>query len=95
VGVKGGTANPLVNVNYRDMCTNNLPGTPVGVTWRAFAGTAPAAAGQTSALLAFDCTVTVRLTGLTVPKGRTFRVEIDANTATTPAKRRIISIVGT
>ena len=26
VSVKGGTANPLVNVNYRDMCTNNIPG---------------------------------------------------------------------
>jgi cellulase (glycosyl hydrolase family 5) len=95
VSVKGGTANPLVNVNYRDMCTNNVPGTPVGVFWRSFAGAQSIVSGQSSALLAFDCTVTVRLTGLTVPKGRTFRVEIDANTATTPAKRRIITIVGT
>ena len=31
VSVKGGTSNPLVNVNFRDMCTNNVPGTPVGV----------------------------------------------------------------
>ena len=39
LSVKGGTANPLVNVNYRDMCTNNVPGAAVGVTWRAFQGT--------------------------------------------------------
>ena len=26
VSVKGGTANPLVTVNYRDMCTNNVAG---------------------------------------------------------------------
>ncbi len=73
--MKGGTANPLVNVNYRDMCTNNVPGTAVGVTWRAVLGNSniPAAAGQTSTQLAFDCTITVRLTGLVVAKGRTYR----------------------
>jgi hypothetical protein len=77
------------------MCTNNVPGAQVGVTWRAFQGTVSAASGQTSTLLAFDCTITVRLTGLVVAKGRTYRAEIDANTATTPAKRRVITIVGT
>ena len=48
--VKGGTANPLVNVNYRDMCANNVPGTTIGVTWRAVLGNSniPAALGQTS-----------------------------------------------
>ena len=45
--------------------------------------------------LAFDCTITVRLTGLVVAKGGTYRVEIDANTASTPAKRRVLTIVGT
>ena len=97
VSVKGGTANPLVTVNYRDMCTNNVPGTAVGVTWRAVLGNSniPAAAGQTSTQLAFDCTIAVRLTGLVVAKGRTYRAEIAANTATTPAKLRIITIVGT
>ena len=65
VSVKGGTANPLVNVNYRDMCTNNVPGTAVGVTWRAVVGNSniPAASGQTSTQLAFDCTITVRPDG--------------------------------
>jgi hypothetical protein len=97
VSVKGGTANPLVTVNYRDMCTNNVPGTVVGVTWRAVLGNSniPAASGQTSTQLAFDCTITVRLTGLVVAKGRSYRADIAANTATTPAKLRIITIVGT
>ena len=92
--VKGGTANPLVNVNFRDMCTNNVPGASVGVTWRAFRGAVSAGAGQTSTVLAFDCTITVRLTGLVVAKGQTYRAEIDANTAITPAKRRTITLVG-
>jgi hypothetical protein len=94
-GGKGGTSSPLVNVNFRDMCTNNVPGTPVGVLWRAFSGAASAAAGQTSTPLLFDCTITVRLAGLVVAKGRTYRAEIDANTTSTPAKRRVITIVGT
>jgi hypothetical protein len=95
VSVKGGTAGPLLNVNFRDMCTNNVPGTPVGVVWRTFSGPQSAAAGQTTVPLAFDCTITIRLTGLVVAKGRTYRTEVDANTAATPAKRRVITIVGT
>ncbi len=95
MSVKGGTPNPLVNVNFRDMCTNNVPGTTVGVTTRTFRGGVQVQAAQTSTTLAIDCTVTVRLTGLTVVKGQTYRAEVDANTATTPAKRRTITIVGT
>ena len=95
VSVKGGTGNPLVNVNYRDMCTNNIPGAQVGVVWRAFLGSVSAASGQTATLLAFNCTITFRLAGFVVQKGRTYRVEIDAGTATTPAKRRVLTIVGT
>jgi hypothetical protein len=53
------------------------------------------ASGQTNVPLAFDCTITVRLTGLVVAKGRSYRTEIDANTVATPAKRRLITIVGT
>ena len=52
-------------------------------------------AAQTTTTLAFDCTITVRLAGLTVAKGQTYRAEIDANTATTAAKRRTFTIVGT
>ena len=92
--VKGGTANPLVNVNYRDMCTNNVPGAAVGVSWRAFRGTQAAQSGLVSTVLGIDCTITIRLSGLVVAKGQTYRVEVDANTASTPAKRRTLTLVG-
>jgi hypothetical protein len=95
VTVKGGTANPLVNVNYRGLCANNAPGTIVGVVSRTFRGALVAQAGQASTILAFDCTITFRLTGLVVAKGQTYRVEIDANTGTTAPTRRLITIVGT
>jgi hypothetical protein len=95
VSVRGGTANPLVVVNVRDLCTNNVPGTLVGVTTRRFQGTQPLGVVQSSSTLALDCTVPVRLTGLTVAKGRTYRVQVEANTASTPAKLRTITIVGT
>ena len=93
--VKGGTANPLVVVNLRDMCTNNVAGATVGVSMRTFRGAASVQAAQTTTTLAFDCTITVRLTGLVVTKGQTYRAEIDSNTATTAAKRRTFTIVGT
>ena len=94
VTVKGGTANPALNVNYRDMCANNVAGATVGVVSRTFRGAQVVQAGQATTLLGFDCTVTFRLTGLVVAKGQTYRVEVDANTASTPPKRRTITIVG-
>lgn len=95
LAVKGGTSAPAVTVYIRDMCANNVPGALVGVASRTFRGAVQVQAAQASATLAVDCTVTVRLTGLTVAKGQTYRAEIDANTATTPPKRRTITIVGT
>ena len=92
--VKGGTANPLVNVNFRDMCTNNVAGAPVAVTSRTLRGAQVVQSAQASTVLAFDCTITIRLTGLAVAKGQTYRAEIDAGTASTPPKRRTITIVG-
>ena len=94
VTVKGGTANPLVNVNYRDMCANNVPGATVGVTWRAGRTGQGSVSGQTTTTLGIDCTITIRLTGLVVAKGQTYGAEIDANTASTPPKRRTITLVG-
>ena len=94
LAVKGGTADPAINVNYRDMCTNNVPGATVGVASRTFRGAQAVQAAQASTTLAFDCTITIRLTGLVVAKGQTYRAEIDANTATTAPKRRTITIVG-
>ena len=65
VTVKGGTANPLVNVNYRDMCTNNVPGRSRRHLARRpeAASDIPARLGQPRHSLAFNCTITVRLNG--------------------------------
>jgi hypothetical protein len=95
VTVRGGTVAPAVTAYIRDMCTNNVPGTIVGVTTRTFRGAVQVQTAQSSTTLAIDCTVTVRLTGLTVVKGQTYRADIDANTVTTAPKRRTITIVGT
>ena len=95
VSVKGGTANPLLTVYLRDLCTNNVPGSTVGVNVRTFQGSRLVQTAQPSTTLAIDCTIPVRLTGLVVAKGQTYRAEIDANTVVTPAKRRTITIVGT
>ena len=46
VTVKGGTANPAVNVNYRDMCANNAAGATVGVVSRTFRGAQVVQAGR-------------------------------------------------
>ena len=92
--VKGGAVSPVVTVYLRDMCTNNVPGATVGVASRTFQGTRPVQSAHSSTTLALDCTITVRLTGLAVARGQTYRAEIDANTATTPAKRRTITILG-
>ena len=92
--VRGGTADPAVTVHLRDMCANNVPGAIVGVSARTFQGTRTVQTAQATTTLAVDCTITVRLAGLTVAGGQTYRAEIDANTATTPAKRRTITIVG-
>jgi hypothetical protein len=95
VTVKGGTVAPAVTAYVRDMCANNAPGTTVGVLSRTFRGTVLVQTAQAAPTLAIDCTFTVRLIGLTVVKGQTYRVELDANTVTTAARRRTITIVGT
>jgi polysaccharide biosynthesis protein PslG len=94
VAVRGGTTSPTLVVNVRDLCANNLPGALVGVTTRTFRGTQPLGVTQSAGSLAFDCTVSVRIAGLQVAKGATYRVEVEVNTATTGAKRRTITLVG-
>jgi hypothetical protein len=95
LSVRGGTSSPSVTVHLRDLCTNNVPGTVVGVNVRTFLGAQLVQLGQPTTRLAVDCTITIRLDGLAVAKGRTYRAEIDANTAVTAPKRRTITIVGT
>ena len=49
---------------------------------------------QSQQNLAIDCTVAYRVTGLTVAKGKTYTVKVDANTADTANVQRTITIVG-
>ena len=44
--------------------------------------------------LLIDCTVRAPIDGLTVAKGKTYVVTIEANTATTAMVKRTITIVG-
>ena len=94
VTVKGGTRNPRVTVYLREYCSNNPAGTTVGYTVRAYQGSRLVTVRQGAAPLGVDCTIPVRVTGLRVLKKQTYRVTVDANTATTAAIQRVITIVG-
>lgn len=92
--VRGGTRNPLVTANVREFCANNAAGTAVGVTYRASVGGRVVAVGQAQPSLAIDCTVSFRLTGLTVAKGATATVTLDLNTANGGGAFRTLAVVG-
>jgi hypothetical protein len=94
VTVKGGTKNPLVTAYVREFCANNAVGTPVGVNYRAFVGAKLMVVGQSSPKLAIDCTVRVRINGLTVAKGTTATVNLDLNTANGNGAVRTLAVVG-
>jgi hypothetical protein len=94
LSVKGGTKNPAVTVYLRSFCVNNPIGTPVGLTSRTTLGKKLVAVSQSQHNLAIDCTVAYRVTGLTVAKGKTYTVTVDANTADSANTRRTITIVG-
>ena len=95
VSIKGGTKNPPLTVYLRSFCVNNPIGTPVGLTSRTTLAGKLVAVSQPQPNLAIDCTVTYRVTGLTVAKGKTYKVDVDANTAVTANTHRTITIVGT
>jgi hypothetical protein len=58
--VRAGTKNPLVTMPVREICTNNGPGTAVGMTYRIYVGKKFVKVGQVSAPLGRDCTISVR-----------------------------------
>ncbi len=96
LSVKGGTKNPAVTVYLRSFCANN----PVGcegrdhVAHELWAGSSwPCSQPQLT--LGIDCTVAYRVTGLTVAKGKTYTVTVDANTEERRRRStRTITIVG-
>jgi len=95
LSLKGGVKNPAVTVYLRSFCANNSVGAKVGLTSRTTLGGKLMAVSQTETTLAIDCTTSYRVTGLTVVKGKTYTVTVDANTKTTAPIKRTITIVGT
>ena len=94
VSVKGGTRNPVVTVYLREFCANNPIGTLVGLNIRTTQAGKLVQVGQAALPLAADCSVAPRVTPLTVAKGKTYMVEVIANTATTANTIRKITLVG-
>ena len=95
LSVKGGTKNPAVTVYLRSFCANNPVGAKIGITSR---DEARRQAGRRtrsrSCRSAIDCTVAYSVTGLTVAKGKTYTVAVEANTKNGDFLNRTITIVG-
>ena len=94
LSIKGGVKNPSVTVYLRSFCANNPVGARVGITSRTSLGGKLVAVSQAQVSLAIDCTVAYRVTGLTVAKGKTYTVLVDANTSLSGSIKRTITIVG-
>lgn len=94
LSIKGGVKNPAVTVYLRAFCANNPVGAKVGLTSSTTLAGKLVANSQPQLTLGIDCTVSYRVTGLTVAKGKTYTVTVDANTAIGDAVRRTITIVG-
>jgi hypothetical protein len=77
--VRARTKSPAVTLPTREICTNNPPGTAVGMTYRVYQGSKFLKVGQLAAKLGKDCTVSIRPV-FTVAKGKTYRVVFDMNT---------------
>ena len=84
-----------MTVYLREYCSNNPIGATVGLHRSLVPGVSRlVTVRQGAAPLGIDCTIPVRVTGLRVLKKQTYRVTVDANTATTAAILRTITIVG-
>jgi hypothetical protein len=94
VTVKGGTRNPTLTVYLREYCANNPSGATVGFTVRSFLAKKLVQVSQGASPLRIDCTVPVRVTGLTVAKKKTYTVTVTANTLTSAEIVRTITVVG-
>jgi len=94
LSIKGGVKSPSLTVYLRSFCANNPVGAKVGITSRTSLGGKLVAVSQAQVSLAIDCTVAYRVTGLTVAKGKTYTVLVDANTSLSGSIKRTITIVG-
>ena len=78
--IKRGTLRPLVNLIVRRYCANDSAGTPIGMTWRIFAGTKLLAVGQQSALIKRDCSIDARIRFKSaVAQGKTYTATFALN----------------
>jgi hypothetical protein len=94
LSVKGGVKNPALTVYLRALCANNPIGSSIGLTSTTTLAGKLVASSQPQVTLAIDCTVSYRVTALTVAKGKTYAVKIMANTANGDVAERTITIVG-
>ncbi len=78
----------------RAFCTNNPIGAKVGINSSTTLAGKLVAVSQAQTTLAIDCTTAYRVTGLTVAKGKTYTVTVEANSANGDAALRTITIVG-
>jgi Cellulase (glycosyl hydrolase family 5) len=95
VTFKGGTRSPTLTVYLREFCANNPVGTPVFTSVGTLLGGLTVQTSQVTPLLAIDCTIPVRLNGLTIAKGKTYTVKISASTEAATTAQRTITVVGT
>jgi hypothetical protein len=95
LSVKGGTKNPSVTVYLRSFCVNSPVGSKIGLTSSTKLGGKLVAYSQPQLTLGIDCTVAYRVTPLTVAKGKTYTVSVEANTKNGDTLSRTITIVGT
>jgi hypothetical protein len=91
--VKGGTRNPLVTLAVREICSNNAPGTSVGMTYRINTGGKLVKVAQLAVPLASDCTISAR-PAFQFAKNKVYTVSFDLNTANGVALTRTATIRG-
>jgi hypothetical protein len=94
LNIAAGVKNPSLTVYLRSFCTNNPVGAKVGLNSRTTLAGKLVAVSQAQTTLAIDCTTAYRVTGLTVAKGKTYTVTVEANSAIGDAALRTITIVG-
>jgi hypothetical protein len=94
VSFRGGTVTPLVNVYTRRYCATDTTGTPIGMTWRVYAGATLIKVGQQTAPLRLDCTINARLQ-FTVAKGKSYTATFALNDASGVLLNRRLTIRGT
>jgi hypothetical protein len=94
VRVKAGRT-PTVALSTRSFRAVNPVGATIGVNWGAYAGAAPAGAGQAAAPLGLDGWIRFQLNGLRPAKGRTYRVQVSAEDYSKNVVTRTVTVIGT